>query len=323
MNQNPPRAVGVTLCAIAVGALVTLSGCSGANGNQDYQSSGAGCMKVSSGDVSRAVKVTGDIGSPVTATFKTPAAAKTLQRSLAKKGSGSEDIPVGTTVSVTITLYNGTTGKQLNESKGEIKTGDQQVFEALRAAVDCVPAGSRTVVVAPPASLFGSAGNSELGVSATDTVVMITDLQAASPPLVPGAWTSDVPTVTWDASGKPSVTLPGPTPPKDLVLNVLQKGTGATVKDGDSVTLDYQGTSWEDGKLFDESYGKQPATFATGSVVKGFGAALIGQTVGTKLIVSIPPQYGYGTDPNSPSSNGLGGKTLVFVVDIKDTGSAQ
>ena len=76
------------------------------------------------------------------------------------------------------------------------------------------------------------------------------------------------------------------------------------VSEGDTVTVDYQGTSWETGEVFDQSFGtdaagveKEPLVIATNQVVPGFGAALVGQKVGTKLIVVIPPEYAYGTDP--------------------------
>ena len=51
-------------------------------------------------------------------------------------------------------------------------------------------------------------------------------------------------------------------------------------------------------------------------VIQGFGAALVGQKVGTKLIVTIPPEYAYGTDAAGAE---LGGQTLVFLVEIEDT----
>lgn len=108
-------------------------------------------------------------------------------------------------------------------------------------------------------------------------------------------------------------------PPTELVLKVLKEGTGETVKSGDSVTIDYQGTNWTTGKVFDESYGKTPATFTTDGVVKGFGAALVGQKVGTQLVVGIPPEFGYGT-AGQPSAGISGTDTLVFVIEIKGAG---
>lgn len=111
-------------------------------------------------------------------------------------------------------------------------------------------------------------------------------------------------------------------PPTELVLKVITEGTGDTVKSGDSVTVDYQGTNWTDGEVFDESYGKTPATFTTGGVVKGFGAALVGQKVGAQLVVGIPPEFGYGS-AGSASAGIAGTDTLVFVIEIKDVAGGE
>jgi len=54
-----------------------------------------------------------------------------------------------------------------------------------------------------------------------------------------------------------------------------------------------------------------------GGLIPGLAAAIVGQKVGTKLIVSIPPEYAYGTEQSD--RNPLGGQTLVFLVEIGGT----
>jgi FKBP-type peptidyl-prolyl cis-trans isomerase len=110
-------------------------------------------------------------------------------------------------------------------------------------------------------------------------------------------------------------------PPTELVLKVLKEGDGDTVQAGDSVTVDYQGTNWDTGKIFDQSYGKSPATFSTDQVVQGFGAALVGQKVGSQVVVSMPPKYGYG-EAGNPDAGIKGTDSLLFVVDIKSIQAA-
>lgn len=107
--------------------------------------------------------------------------------------------------------------------------------------------------------------------------------------------------------------------PTELVLKVLKEGTGATVASGDPVTIEYQGTNWTNGQVFDQSYGRAPATFSTDGVVTGFGAALVGQKVGAQVVVGIPPEFGYG-EAGQPSAGISGTDTLVFVIEIKATG---
>lgn len=279
-----------------------------------------GCTSYSSGSTSEGVKVSGDFGKTQTATFKTPLKATGIERTVVTKGTG-EVTKSGETVDTLVSVYLGKDGKSLGSQPVSLTVGDASMIKAFLAGIDCVPLGSRVVVTAPAKDMYGPQGNSQLGISADDTLVIVTDVIGQKKQVVPQAWKSNVPKVTFDAQGKPTVKLPGTKPPKQLLLKVLKPGTGEVVKSGDTVTLDYQGTSWDTGKIFDQSYGKQPASFATNQVVEGFGAALVGQKVGTRLIVSIPPQYAYGTDKANDSS-GLAGQTLVFVIDIQKTASA-
>jgi peptidylprolyl isomerase len=52
-------------------------------------------------------------------------------------------------------------------------------------------------------------------------------------------------------------------------------------------------------------------------VVPGFARALIGQTVGSRVLVAIPPSEGYpaGQEPASIPANA----TMIFVIDILGT----
>jgi peptidylprolyl isomerase len=274
-----------------------------------------GCGNFSEGDVSKGVKVSGTFGEKQTATFKTPLKASGLERTVVDKGTGAETKP-GQTLDVLISVYLGKDGKALGSEPVSLKVGDTQMIRAFTAGIDCVPIGSRVVVAAPAKDMYGDQGNSQLGITAQDSLVIVTDVIGEKKPLVPQAWTKDVPKVTFGAKGKPKLELPNTKPPKDLLLKVLKPGTGDVVKAGDTVTLNYQGTSWTTGKIFDQSYGKQPASFATDQVVQGFGAALVGQKVGTRLVVSIPPKYAYG---EKGSGQQLSGQTLVFVIEIQKT----
>lgn len=122
-----------------------------------------------------------------------------------------------------------------------------------------------------------------------------------------------------DDASSDSSTSAGGNAPTELVLKVLKEGTGDTVTSGDPVTVEYQGTNWTSNKVFDQSYGRSPATFTTDGVVPGFGAALVGQKVGAQVVVGIPPEFGYGAA--GQASAGISGTdTLVFIVEIKATG---
>ena len=82
--------------------------------------------------------------------------------------------------------------------------------------------------------------------------------------------------------------------------------------------MQYTGVKWSDGSVFDSSWENgAPASFQTTGVVDGFRQALEGQTVGSQVLVVIPPALGYGE--GEINDDDLVGETLVFVVDILGT----
>lgn len=281
--------------------------------------SASGCGSFAPGDTSNSVKVAGDFGKKQTATFTTPLKATKLERTVVTKGTGNETA-AGDNLDVLLAVYLGKDGKALGTESATMKVGDASIPEAFIAGVTCVPIGSRVVVTAAASDIYGEQGNPNLGIAADDSLVIVTDVIGLKKALKPAVWKTNTPTVTFDAKGTPKLKLPGTKPPADLLLKVLKPGTGDVVKEGDTVTLNYQGTSWNTGKIFDQSYGKTPASFATDQVVPGFGAALVGQKVGTRLVVSIPPKYAYG---EKGSGQQLSGQTLVFVIEIQKTAGAQ
>jgi peptidylprolyl isomerase len=125
-----------------------------------------------------------------------------------------------------------------------------------------------------------------------------------------------LPTVTLDATGKPSVSYTGANKPTDLVSQDLITGTGAAIVEGQSVTVNYTGWVW-DGAQFDSSWDRgATATFtiASGSLIDGWVKGLVGKTVGSQVLLVIPPALGYGSAGQGTTIPG--DSTLVFVVDI-------
>jgi FKBP-type peptidyl-prolyl cis-trans isomerase len=318
MNRAMRRAAPF---ALASATALLLAGCAGGSAPEATKTpEAAACMDVEAGELSDGVKVEGEFAGTPTATFTTPLEAEELERTVAIEGDGDETV-AGDQMNVVVTAFSGTSGETLFSQPTTMKVGDDQVFESFLASIDCVPVGSRTVVVAPASTLYGDTGNETIGVAAGETVVIVVDVVEVQEQLKPGEWTENVPEVKFGAEGEvPTVTLPGTEPSAELQMKVLEEGDGAEVQAGDSVTVQYQGTSWTTGEVFDQSYGGDAATFTTDGVIQGFGAALVGQKVGTKLIVTIPPEYAYGTDA---AAHELGGQTLVFLVEIEGTEAAS
>ena len=317
MNRALRRAAPVALASVAA---LLLAGCTGSpEPTASETPAAAECMDVPSGELSDGVTVEGAFAEVPTATFTTPLEAEELERSIAIEGDGDETT-AGDPINAVVSAFSGTTGQQVFSQPATITVGDETVFEAFLAGIDCVPIGTRTVTVAPAATLYGEQGNETIGVAPGETVVIVVDVVEVQEALAPSEWTENVPEVQFGEDGAaPTVTLPDTAPPAEYQLKVLEEGDGAEVAAGDTVTLQYQGTSWDTKEVFYQSYGGEPAQFATDQVIQGFGSALVGQKVGTKLIVTIPPQYAYGTDA---AAHALGGQTLVFLVEIEDTAAA-
>ncbi|HEX2176314.1 MAG TPA: FKBP-type peptidyl-prolyl cis-trans isomerase [Nocardioidaceae bacterium] len=104
----------------------------------------------------------------------------------------------------------------------------------------------------------------------------------------------------------------------------LVEGDGDKVGAQDVVTVDYVGINARNGEEFDSSWASgQPATFSLGpGMISGFNKALVGQTVGSRVVAAIPPKDGYGSQGN-PQAGIQGNDTLVFVIDIRDASSSQ
>jgi FKBP-type peptidyl-prolyl cis-trans isomerase len=128
-----------------------------------------------------------------------------------------------------------------------------------------------------------------------------------------------LPTVSGDFGTKPAITIPEGDPPSSLRTTVLHQGSGPAVTKGQLVAVDYLGVVWKTGKVFDTSFqdGHSPAAFTvgTGQVIDGFDQGLLGQKVGSRVLLVIPPAQGYGSQGNS-SAGIAGTDTIVFVVDL-------
>lgn len=129
-----------------------------------------------------------------------------------------------------------------------------------------------------------------------------------------------MPKVNADFGAYPTVDFTGDAP-QGLRVYELVEGDGSFVRKGDMVTVNYHGVIWGSDKPFDSSFDRhQPASFSigVGQVIKGWDMSLPGHNVGSRLVVSIPPEYGYGS--RGVPQAGIGANdTLVFVVDIIST----
>lgn len=320
---NPERSCPVrvaTSLIVTIGLVASLAACSAPTDTADPD-----CEAVPSGAASDSVTVTGDFGATPTVNFTAPTDVAATQRTVIIVGDGETAI-AGDVVNVNFTLLNGTTGLELTATEfGEepmtsFPLDAEQFLVGIVETLTCSTVGSRVVGVIPSANGFGDTGSPQLGVEPGQDLVFVVDVVSIDPPVVPPLAKADgedqpaqegFPTVVLDAEGRPTVTIPDTAPPADLRIAVLKQGDGAEVRDGDDVVVHYVGMNWASKVIFDESWARgEPATFNTAQVIPGFTAALLGQQVGSQVIVIIPPDQGYGE--GTGDTNG----TIVFVIDI-------
>ena len=115
---------------------------------------------------------------------------------------------------------------------------------------------------------------------------------------------------------KPKIDVPQGKAPGRLEIKDLQKGTGATLKAGDQIAVNYAGVLYKDGKEFDTSFGKQPFQFQLGGgmVIPGWDQGLEGAKVGARRQLIIPPDLAYGAQGSPPTIGP--NEPLVFVIDV-------
>lgn len=116
--------------------------------------------------------------------------------------------------------------------------------------------------------------------------------------------------------GAPDVPVKVGPPPEKLIMEDITPGTGAVVAPEATVTVNYIGVACSTGKIFDASYGRDPATFALTGVIPGWTQGIPGMKVGGKRLLGIPSALAYG-----PSGQGASigpDEPLWFVVEVLD-----
>ena len=92
-------------------------------------------------------------------------------------------------------------------------------------------------------------------------------------------------------------------------------GTGEAPKANQSVVVNYTGRLARDGKVFDSSLNRGPATFGVSQVIKGFGEGILSMKPGGKRTVFIPAALAYG--PNPPPGSGIPANAdLIFDIEL-------
>jgi peptidylprolyl isomerase len=275
-----------------------------------------------------AITVTGDFGTPPTVQIDAPFDIEDTTRHILQAGTGKE-VTAGDTVSFHVLLMNARDEKVITntfEGNPTSVIANNDVLPGVRKALVGTSVGSRVLVAISPEDGYGpQGGDPASGLGEDDTLVMVADILGVRRPLARAAGTpvapkSGLPTVEVDDQGRPTITMPATEPPADLIVQPLIEGTGAVVEAGQTITVHYVGALWATGEEFDASWSRGAPTefpIGKGGVISGWDKGLVGQKVGSQILLVVPPAEGYGAE--GQASAGIGPTdTLVFVVDILD-----
>ena len=319
--------------ALGLSGLLVLAGCAADTPEEEVEQALAaieGCAP--SGAEVESISITGEFGATPQVSFEAPLSAVLTQRAVIIEGDGPE-VQDGDILSIDYSLYNAATGDLIEESgytevSPTVLTLDTAApnFVGVSLTAACSTVGSRVAGLIPPIEAFGPNGAPEFGLGAGESLLFIVDVVAIKPPPEPpleriegepAEPPAGFPEVSYDAEGAPTVTLPEGDIPTEFALATVIEGEGAEVGGGDIVVVHYHGVNWNTGEVFDSSWERgEPASFPTGGVIPGFRDGLVGQTVGSRVLIIIPPELGYGPSGGTPDGSIGAPDTIVFVVDI-------
>ncbi|WP_330303341.1 MULTISPECIES: FKBP-type peptidyl-prolyl cis-trans isomerase [unclassified Streptomyces] len=186
----------------------------------------------------------------------------------------------------------------------------------------------RSLLIAVPAGLVtlagcGDDGKSDTAKSSSSPSASASASSAPPPKIVDGPLPAITAGTKFDE--KPTVAKGTGDPSKNLAVRTVIAGGGQTVAENDYIQANYLGQIWDTAKVFDNSYDRKTPLviqLAQGGIIDGWRYGLVGKKVGSRVEMSVPPTWGYGTSGNTQAGI-KGTDTLVFVVDIQDTFNAK
>ena len=285
----------------------------------------AGCGGADSANAEGLPEVSGDFGDkPKVTADKEEKPGKKIKSEVLVKGDG----PKVAKGDLLVADYLGSvyaTNKVFDNSydRGQpagFEIGTGKVIKGWDETLVGVNAGSRVLMVIPPALGYGEQGNPQAGIKGTDSLVFVVDVIAsygkddavpADSPAPVSSLPPGLPTVEGEAGAKPTVTIPkGSKPPTAPSVTVLAEGTGKPVEKGRLAVVHYEAVNFA---------GQPVGSTWEGGVPQGVPVGAEGQTtpfdqlvdvpVGSRVLLLLPAQQG--GDPAKDS--------VAVVIDVVAT----
>ncbi len=215
-------------------------------------------------------------------------------------GDGAEATP-GAKVEVHYVGVEFDTGEEFDSSwnRGESITFPLAgLIAGWQEGIPGMKVGGRRQLTIPPELAYGPAGSGHR-LSGKTLVFIIDLLDVKVPPAVP---------VVEPATGPA---------PAELVVEDITVGDGSEAQPGAVVDVHYHGVEYDTNDVFDSSFARgESVKFPLGRLIPGWQEGIPGMKVGGRRKLTVPPELAYGP---AGSGHPLGGKTLVFIIDLLGT----
>jgi peptidylprolyl isomerase len=305
--------------ALAVLGLVTvgLAGCSLPGSSE--------CPRphVSDAEAMSPVSVTGSTDAAPEVQVYTPFHAESAQYEDVAQGDGTAITTVDQLIVIDLAIYSGETGDELFATSydgdlSQVAPVSQwtQFIPALEDALQCATEGSRVVVALGPDDIEAETAAS-LGLAEGESSIAVVDLRKVYLAAADGQnqfnSQPNLPSVVRAPDGRPGVVVPDGAAPDEVVVQTLKKGDGEAITGEQPVRVHYTGVTWSDKDVFDSSWETGAVSLPVDGRLPALTDALVGQTVGSQVMVVIPADAGqeeraqWSLDDSS---------ALIFVIDI-------
>ncbi len=272
------------------------------------------------------VSVEGNPGKKPKVTFDKPFNTTKTESKVLTKGKG-EKVAANDNVVVNYVGINGRDGKEFDTSWQQ---GRGPTVFALREGgliagflkgMIGKNVGDRVLITIPSQDGYAQ-GNKDAGIKKGDDLIFVLDLMSRPLQEAKGKTVTPpdgLPTVKLDKASKAptDISVPKTDAPEKLVAEPLIRGEGAKVDAKSTVTFHYTAANWRTGKPFVSSWTSSPQSLPLAqTTVVGLREGLVGQTIGSRLILVVPPDKGFGRDLEQTDVKKS--DTVVFVIDILD-----
>jgi peptidylprolyl isomerase len=295
---------------VVAGLLATLTACSTSSAPGS-----AGCTAPAAGDASSVVTASGTVGkAPTDVKIPTPINTRTTEVSTLVKGTG-QVLTDGTPALIKYTIYSGATGEKVSSSSYGTPTTPVTVGATnggpLVDALECAQVGSRIAVAVKASELNQT--TAEKSTASGPAYIAIIDVVRAFLPRANGTLqlgVNNMPAVVTAANGAPGISIPDLAAPTSEKVQLVRQGKGDELGSKSTAIVQFTAVDWASqptvqGSTWTDGDAATTIDLSSTQIPSSIKKALIGQRVGSQVMVVVPPVSG------STST-----QTFVYVFDV-------